>query len=178
MRQLTRMLSILVCLIVLSIGLWAGQTHLVFAKSVNYLAPPISLQQPNHLATTGTQATSLNDLKGKVVYVDFWASWCVPCRRSFPWMNQIQQQYGDDLVVLAINLDQEAELAQQFLQDNPAAFHVEFNPNGELAQAYQVVGMPSSYLIDKRGQVRFAHTGFFSKQIPKYEHSIAQLIAE
>ncbi|MEN8770078.1 MAG: redoxin family protein [Glaciecola sp.] len=178
MRQLTRMLSILVCLIVLSIGLWAGQTHLVFAKSVNYPAPPISLQQPNHLATTGTQATSLNDLKGKVVYVDFWASWCVPCRRSFPWMNQIQQQYGDDLVVLAINLDQEAELAQQFLQDNPAAFHVEFNPNGDLAQAYQVVGMPSSYLIDKRGQVRFAHTGFFSKQIPKYEHSIAQLIAE
>lgn len=174
MRQLTRMLSILVCLIVLS----AGQTHLVFAKSVNYPAPPISLQQPNQLAATGTQATSLSDLKGKVVYVDFWASWCVPCRRSFPWMNQIQQQYGDDLVVLAINLDQEPELAQQFLQDNPAAFHVEFNTNGELAQAYQVVGMPSSYLIDKRGQVRFAHTGFFTKQISKYEHSITQLIAE
>ena len=174
MRQLTRMLSILVCLIVLS----AGQTHLVFAKSVNYPAPPISLQQPNQLATTGTRATSLKDLKGKVVYVDFWASWCVPCRRSFPWMNQIQQQYGDDLVVLAINLDQEPELAQQFLQDNPAAFHVEFNANGELAQAYQVVGMPSSYLIDKRGQVRFAHTGFFTKQLSNYEHSIAQLIAE
>ena len=55
---------------------------------------------------------------------------------------------------------------------------MEFNANGELAQAYQVVGMPSSYLIDKRGQVRFAHTGFFTKQLPNYEHSIAQLIAE
>jgi thiol-disulfide isomerase/thioredoxin len=178
MHQLTRIFANLVCLVVLSIGLWAGQTHLVFAKSVNYPAPPISLQQPNQLTANNSQATSLSDLKGKVVYVDFWASWCVPCRRSFPWMNQMQQQYGDDLVILAINLDQEPELAQQFLQENPAAFHVEFNPNGELAQAYQVIGMPSSYLIDKRGQLRFAHTGFFTKQLSKYEHSIAQLIAE
>ncbi|MDG1815260.1 MAG: TlpA disulfide reductase family protein [Glaciecola sp.] len=174
MHQFTRMCFILACLV----GLWAGQAQLVLAKPVNYPAPPIAIQQPNQLSKANTQASSLTDLEGKVVYVDFWASWCVPCRRSFPWMNQMQQQYGDELVILAINLDQEPELAQQFLMDNPSAFHVEFNPSGELAQAYQVIGMPSSYLIDKRGQVRFAHTGFFIKQIANYEHSIAQLIAE
>lgn len=174
MRYLIHILSV----VLITLGLWAGFTSTVFAKSVNYSAPPIALQQPNKLTLTHTQATTLTDLKGKVVYVDFWASWCVPCRRSFPWMNQMQRQYGDDLVILAINLDQEPALAQQFLQDNPAAFHIEFNPSGELAQAYQVVGMPSSYLIDKSGQVRYAHTGFFKKNLSQYEQSIAQLIAE
>jgi thiol-disulfide isomerase/thioredoxin len=122
---------------------------------------------------------SLSDLRGKVVYLDFWASWCVPCRRSFPWMNAMHRKYANqDLVIIAINLDQEPDLAQQFLSEQPAAFHIEYNSSGSLAEAYELRGMPSSYLIDKSGAIRIAHTGFFKAKQERYEAQIRALLAE
>lgn len=122
---------------------------------------------------------ALSDLRGKVVYLDFWASWCVPCRRSFPWMNAMHSKYKkQDLVIIAINLDQEPELAKQFLAELPAAFHIEYNPSGSIAEKYQLLGMPSSYLIDKNGVIRVAHAGFFQAKQARYEAQISALLAE
>ncbi|MCJ7593111.1 MAG: TlpA family protein disulfide reductase, partial [Woeseiaceae bacterium] len=74
---------------------------------------------------SATDTLQVSDYHGKVLVVDFWASWCVPCRRSFPWMNEMQQKYGDeDLVIVAVNLDNEASDAAEFLRQYPAKFKI------------------------------------------------------
>lgn len=120
----------------------------------------------------------LKQHQGKVIYVDFWASWCVPCRKSFPWINQIQQKYGEDnFVIIAVNVDRDKTLADAFLKETPANFPIVYDPEGKLARQFKLKGMPSSYLLDKQGKVISAHTGFFSKKVKKYEQDIAQALA-
>lgn len=122
---------------------------------------------------------SLEQLQGQVVLVDFWASWCGPCRESFPWMNAIQDRYGDaGLVVVGINLDQESKAAQTFLQKVPANFTIVQDPQARLPEAYGLIGMPSSYLLDRQGRIRATHTGFHMGRVAEYEASIQQLLAE
>ena len=124
-------------------------------------------------------AASLSDFEGKVVLVDFWASWCGPCRQSFPWMNKLQQQYqAEGLEVVAINLDQDVELASEFLQDVPAQFTVLLDTDAQLPGEYGVMGMPSSYLIDRNGKIRAQHIGFHSDRVKDYEDTIKALLAE
>ncbi|MFT4925314.1 MAG: thiol-disulfide isomerase/thioredoxin [Phenylobacterium sp.] len=119
----------------------------------------------------------LSDFKGKVVYIDFWASWCGPCRKSFPWLNKINQQYSaEDFAVLSINLDTERHLAEKFLSKYPAEFSITYDPEGDLARAYKVMGMPSSYLIDHLGNIVASHVGFKQKRTAGYEQQIEHLI--
>lgn len=118
-------------------------------------------------------------LKGQVVYVDFWASWCGPCRNSFPWMQSMEQRYGKHgLKIIAINLDQEPQLAKKFLKDIPVTFQIEYDPKGELAQKFGVQAMPTSFLIDRTGKAREKHNGFFDDKRSQYEAEIAQLLGE
>jgi cytochrome c biogenesis protein CcmG/thiol:disulfide interchange protein DsbE len=125
-----------------------------------------------------TDAPLLRTLKGKVVLLDFWASWCGPCRQSFPWMNDLQRRYGSDLVVLAINVDQDRALAEQFLKATPAAFRIEYDPEGKLATQFDVTSMPTSFVIDRKGQVREQHKGFRAAQRAEREQAIAKLLKE
>jgi thiol-disulfide isomerase/thioredoxin len=119
----------------------------------------------------------LADYKGKIVYLDFWASWCVPCRRSFPWMNKIQASYStDQFVIIAVNLDKKRSLADDFLKQYPANFKVVFDPKGKLAKQYQIKGMPSSVIFDRSGKPVSAHTGFFVKKIEEYQQELKQRI--
>jgi cytochrome c biogenesis protein CcmG, thiol:disulfide interchange protein DsbE len=115
----------------------------------------------------------LNAYKGKVVYLDFWASWCVPCRQSFPWMNQMQRLYGKDgLVIVAVNMDQVRAEADAFLKQHPAEFTVRFDARGELAKNFKVRGMPSSALLGRDGKTILLHEGFLSKDATTLEESI------
>lgn len=103
----------------------------------------------------------LADYRGKYVYLDFWASWCAPCRRSFPWMGELQKRYGGaGLQVVAINVDTSRADAERFLAQTPAAFVVAYDPAGATAKSYAIKGMPSSVLIDPAGQVLQVHAGF------------------
>lgn len=121
----------------------------------------------------------LNQHAGKVIYLDFWASWCVPCRKSFPWMAQMQTKYKQDgFTVISINVDADKSLADTFLIDNPINFPVVFDPNGELAKEFKLKGMPSSFIIDKSGNIVKAHTGFFTNKMLEYEKELASLIFE
>ena len=121
----------------------------------------------------------LSSLKGQVVYLDFWASWCKPCRKSFPWMNEMQQEYAKQgLQIIAINLDTEMELAKTFLEKVPAEIPIIYDPEGSIASDYQLVGMPSSYLIDKKGNIRFSHKGFFKRKEALYQQQIDLLLSE
>ena len=127
----------------------------------------------------GSPLSSDDKLQGKVVLVDFWASWCGPCRKSFPWLNLMQQQHAaDGLLILAVNEDQSRADAAAFLAKYPAQFNVLYDQDGEVATRYKVNGMPSSYLIDKKGNVRFAHRGFKQADIDTFEQQIRQLLAE
>jgi len=107
---------------------------------------------------------------GRVVVLDFWASWCVPCRRSFPWMNAMQDKYAQEgLVIIAVNVEREVENAAAFLAEYPANFEIVYDPDAALAKAYDVQVMPSSFVIDRNGEAIEQHSGFKVKKQDEYE---------
>jgi len=120
------------------------------------------------------------DLKaqhGKVVYLDFWASWCKPCRESFPWMNALLARYpADKFTVITINLDAESSAMQRFLDKVPANFDVYHDPSGRLAEQFKLEGMPTSYLIGADGKVVKRHLGFYTKDVERYQREIEGLL--
>lgn len=123
-------------------------------------------------------AVDLASLKGKVVYLDFWASWCGPCKQSFPFMNELQSRYGaEGLEVVAINLDARRDDADKFLAEVPARFTLAFDAKGDSARRFEVKSMPSSVLIGRDGKVVGAHKGFKAGDRKELEDRIAQLVA-
>ena len=124
-------------------------------------------------------ALDLSEYDGKVVVLDFWASWCVPCRRSFPWMNDMQKKYGDDgLVIIGVNMDADASEASVFLNDYPADFKIIYDPDGDLAREYDVIAMPSSYIIGRDGKQVTRHLGFKVKQQDEYEALLVETLGK
>jgi thiol-disulfide isomerase/thioredoxin len=112
----------------------------------------------------------LEQYRGKVVVVDFWASWCVPCRRSFPWMNEMQARYADDgLVVVAVNVDRDRAAAEKFLAEVPADFRIHYDNEGAVAEAFGVEAMPSSFVIGRDGEIVARHLGFKVRKQDEYE---------
>jgi thiol-disulfide isomerase/thioredoxin len=126
---------------------------------------------------TSSGTVALDALRGKVVLVDFWASWCVPCRRSFPWMSALADRYAaSGLVVVAINLDKSRDLAEEFLRDLAPSFIVAFDPAGKTAEAYHVTAMPSSYLVGRDGSLVYALAGFDPRDEGKLESKIKEAV--
>lgn len=122
---------------------------------------------------------ALAELRGQVVYLDFWASWCGPCRQSFPVMNTLQTELGGKgLAVVAVNLDEEAADAASFLAAHPAQFRVAGGDNTACASAFKVEAMPSSYLIDRAGRVRLVHHGFRAGDAETLRAQLETLLAE
>jgi thiol-disulfide isomerase/thioredoxin len=149
-------------------------TRLRAALMVVALATPMAASVHAAQATSGGDApVDLAALKGKVVYLDFWASWCVPCRQSFPWMNDMHRKYeADGLVVLAVNMDQVRADADGFLRQYPAQFRVAFDPAGRTASGFKLRGMPTSALIGRDGKVLLLHEGFKARDQASLEQSI------
>jgi len=130
------------------------------------------------LPTTSGETVSLAALRGRVVYVDFWASWCGPCRRSFPWMDAMQARYrSDGLSIVGINVDKRRADAERFLRDTPASFTIVYDAEGKTPAAYDVKGMPSSYLIDRQGNVVAVEEGFRDERRDDLEARIRALLA-
>jgi thiol-disulfide isomerase/thioredoxin len=137
------------------------------------------MSAPDFAISNDQLPNKLSALTGQVVYLDFWASWCKPCRKSFPWMNQMQQKYAEQgLQIIAINLDTEEALAKAFLDKVPAHIPIIYDPEGKIASDYQLIGMPSSYVIDKKGKIRFSHKGFFTRTEAMYEQELVLLLNE
>lgn len=124
-----------------------------------------------------TRNVQLQGQPGKVVYVDFWASWCTPCRQSFPWMNEMQTRYRDaGLRIVGINLDKKRADADAFLAKLPAGFELAFDAAGQTPRAYDVKAMPTSVLIGKDGKVLWVHRGFAPEQRDELEQKIRQAL--
>jgi len=125
----------------------------------------------------GKGKISLSSFRGKVVYVDFWASWCKPCRKSFPFMNEMQKRYGKKgLKIIAINLDTEPSVASEFLKKNPANFTLAYDPKGKTPDLYKLKVMPTSFLIDRRGNLINIHKGFKEDQQAKLEKKLVKAL--
>jgi thiol-disulfide isomerase/thioredoxin len=137
------------------------------------------------LATVGTaQGASspgatldLSRHHGRVVVVDFWASWCKPCRQSIPWLNSLHARYGaTGLTIIGVNVDAERRDADRFLRDVPIDFEIVFDPQGDIARQFKVQGMPSSYVIDRTGKIVETHLGFRDSKKDEAEAVIKALL--
>ena len=116
--------------------------------------------------------------KGQYIYIDYWASWCGPCRQSFPWMNALQAKLGSKgLKVVAVNVDAKRADADKFLTHTPAQFTIAFDPQGESAKKLAIKTMPTSMLVSPEGRVLFVHSGFRTEETGQLETKIAAAMA-
>jgi thiol-disulfide isomerase/thioredoxin len=116
--------------------------------------------------------------KGQYIYIDYWASWCGPCRQSFPWMNALQAKLGSKgLKVVAVNVDAKRADADKFLTHTPAQFTIAFDPQGESAKKLAIKTMPTSMLVSPEGRVLFVHSGFRTEETGQLEAKIAAAMA-
>jgi len=135
-------------------------------------APGFSLPGKN-------KTIQLSSYKGKVVYLDFWASWCEPCKRSFPWMNELQETYGENgFKIIAVNLDTDRNDAEKFLKQMPAKFEIAFDKSGKTAEAYNLKAMPSSFLIDRKGRLVHKSLGYRVEEKKIVEKKIQKLVGK
>ncbi len=136
-------------------------------------------EAPEFQLPTRNGSIQLADFRGKLVYVDFWASWCRPCKNSFPWMIEMKKKFKDlPFEIIAINLDNDKALAEEFIASQAINFPVAFDPQAETAERYGVEGMPSSYLIDPQGRLRIRYTGFWNKSKNEKEQAISKLLED
>jgi thiol-disulfide isomerase/thioredoxin len=121
---------------------------------------------------------SLDSLKGKVVVLDFWASWCIPCRASFPFLNGIQARYGPQgFQVIGLTLEDNDDAIFSFLDDVPASFPIVRDPTGHAGGAFGVVAMPTTFLIDREGRIVARFEGGDQRVHQKLEAAVATLLA-
>jgi len=144
---------------------------------VDAATPPAA---PNiTLVDGGGNAERLSDLAGKVVLIDFWASWCIPCRTSFPAIDALQRELGPKgLVVIALNVDEQRKNADAFLAGRPHAMRVAFDQKGVAAQAFSLQAMPSAVVIDRSGRIRYTHMGYTEKTVAQYRTEVLELLGE
>lgn len=135
-------------------------------------APSFSLP-----ALDGKQKVSLADYRGKVVWLDFWASWCAPCLSSLPELEALRKQMpADQFQIVAINLDPDAAKARRFLERSPIGYPSAHDPKGQLPEIFGLETMPTSYLIDRKGVIRLVHEGFRKGDIEVIQGEIQKLV--
>lgn len=155
-------------------GVWA----LILAGGIE-LAQAAEFPDCQLVSLTG-EAQRLSQLHaGKVLYLDFWASWCSSCAHAFRFLNELTEKLSDQgLVVAAVNLDEDPKEAQAFLARFPAQFPVLLDPKADCARAFEVAGMPAAYLIDRQGRVRYRHLGFRARDVEVLEQQVNAILSE
>ncbi len=163
----------------------AGRGFMLLVCTLVLILQPLSAQEMNKPAPDFTlkarsgENVRLAELVGQVVFVNFWASWCGPCRQEMPELNRLQQQFSPlGFTVLAINLDESPEPAEKFLKRLTVDFPVLYDPENTVSQAYDVEAMPTSYLIDRDGNLRYLHKGYQPGFEQQYKAQIKALIRE
>ena len=125
----------------------------------------------------GAEPLDLSKYMGKVVYLDFWASWCTPCHLSFPWMNDVQQTYGGEgLTVIAVDLDRDRHAADEFLAENRGALNIVYDPKGDIARQFNFKDMPTAILIGRDGKIHAVHSGFEISRENAYLADVVSLL--
>lgn len=129
--------------------------------------------------TSWSQSLNLSDYKDKVLYVDFWASWCVPCRKSFPWLESMHEKYSESgLEIITISLDKKSEDMEKFLSNYPISFKNIHDPNQLIAANYKIIGMPTSFIYNKSGDLIKVHAGYREKDKAALENLIVEHLSQ
>ncbi len=144
---------------------------------ISFSSQSIAQKAPGFSLDGDKGKITLSAYKNKVVYVDFWASWCKPCQKSFSFMNDMQSRYGKKgFQIIAINLDSDRAAAATFLKKHPATFTIAYDSDGKTPGLYKLKVMPTSYLIDRHGNLVNVHRGFKEDQKEKLEKLIVQTL--
>jgi thiol-disulfide isomerase/thioredoxin len=132
------------------------------------------------LGSFGLEGKLPDEIKGHVILLDFWASWCGPCKSSFPAMEELNRKYaGQGLTIVAVSVDKKPEDVQRFLKSAKVSFTAVRDARQKLVAAADVPAMPTSFLIDRSGKIRFIHAGFDRDKTPRqYVKEIEQLLEE
>ncbi len=147
-------------------------TSQALAAKTDY--PVVKLPELN-----SNKIVDLSKLRGKVVYIDFWASWCGPCRQSMPKFNTLYKELSaKGFAILAINLDESKADAQSFLKDYPVSYSVLHDAKGSTPEQFGVSVMPTGYLLDRFGLIRYEHKGFRNGDEVTLQKQIQKLLAE
>jgi thiol-disulfide isomerase/thioredoxin len=127
----------------------------------------------------GSGELKLADLHGKVVFLDFWASWCAPCQKSMPLFDAMAKEFpADRFALVGVNVDTDPAVAKKVLGKRPVSYTIVSDPSGSLPGRYGVETMPMAYLLDGDGAVRYVHKGFRDGDIEKLREHIKKLLAE
>jgi peroxiredoxin len=143
-------------------------------------AGPVSGAAPNFsLRAKDGGEVSLADLRGQVVMVNFWATWCGPCRQEMPHLEALYQRYSDlGFTLLGVNVEADSSGADRFLSETPVSFPILFDPKSEVSKMYDVIAMPSTVIVDRGGNMRFIHHGYKPGYEGEYQTQIRALLRE
>lgn len=148
-------------------------SHQAHAESISAPGKDFTLK-----TNTGTNLR-LAEQKGKVVLLNFWASWCAPCREELPLLDDMHQKYEKlGFTVLGVNIDEKPSAAMKVLEEIPVQFPILMDPKNQVAQLYDIEAMPTTYILDRSGKLRFLHRGFQKGYEVKYENEVKQLLRE
>ncbi len=148
------------------------------ATSASAVEPGEQAATFSNPSVTGSGDVTLTDYRGKVVYLDFWASWCEPCRAALPALEKLRKKLpAEDFQIVAVNLDKNPKKAMKFLKKHPVGYPSAHDPRGKLPSLYGLETMPTSYLIDRDGTVRYVHEGFRKADVDEIRAEIEKWIA-
>ena len=159
---------------------WLGRSALllllVFTPA---LIAPVAAHPPDSTnALQGFVPDSIA-LDSQVVFVDFWASWCIPCRHSFPWLQSLYSEYHvRGLQVIGISVDKDHRAALRFLAEHPVSFPVLFDSTGALAKKFDLAAMPTSFLYGRDGRLALRREGFHEEEVPVVDSAVTTLLGE
>jgi peroxiredoxin len=150
------------------------------ALALPVLADPAAAPAPAFtLAARGGKDVSLAQYQGQVVMINFWASWCGPCREEMPLLESIYKKYNKlGFTLLGVNVEPQSQAAEDFLKQTPVSFPILYDPQSKVSKLYDVAGMPSTVIIDRSGKLRMVHRGYQPGDENQYLDSIRALIRE
>lgn len=160
-------------------------TLLLFVLSATLAYPALAAKKMGEAAPDFTLKSNsgsnirLSEQKGTVVLVNFWASWCGPCRKEMPLLEEMQKKYSPlGFTVLGVNVDKDSSLADKILDDIPVSFPILFDASGDISKLYDVDAMPTTVIVDRNGKMRFLHRGYKPGYEEDYAAQVKQLIRE
>jgi len=155
---------------------------LALAPALGGASEPLQLGAPApnfQLNAMGGKATGLSDFKGQVVLLNFWGSYCGPCRKEFPILDQISHQYrGRGVTLVGINVEHDSAAAVDWLKETPVSFPILFDVDSKVSKLYGVDGMPSTVILDRKGNVRYVHRSYHAGVENEYIDQIRALMLE
>lgn len=131
------------------------------------------------LKSSSGKNLKLSEHRGEVVLLNFWASWCGPCRKEMPYLEQIQEKYADyGFTVMGVNVEEDSSKAKKMLKDIPVSFPILYDTTNSVSKAYKVSAMPTTVIIDRDGNMRYLHKGYKSGDEATYKQWVKKLIRE